>query len=323
MSKSSKMHVAAIDRFGGAEEIRPHEVLMPTLARDEVLIRVNTAGVGSWDPYVRAGEYFKELGAKAHFPFVLGVDGAGVIEKVGADVEDFSEGDPVYAYSDDLTRAGFYAEYASVKADHVSLVPRGLDLEAAGAMPADAITALTGLELLGLKPGQKLAIYGASGGLGHLAVQLAKRMRVRVLAIASGADGVDLVRNKLGADAAVEGHEGNVEKAVRDFAPTGLDAALIAASGESLGAILSALREGARAAYPNGVEPKPKAPKGVELRAFNGEVTAERLKRLNGLIESGPFHVHIGAKFPLDQAADAHRAVERHHLGKIALKIAH
>jgi NADPH:quinone reductase-like Zn-dependent oxidoreductase len=70
------------------------------------------------------------------------------------------------------------------------------------------------------------------------------------------------------------------------------------------------------------VEPEPKAPDGVELYAFNGEVNAERLRRLNSLIESGPFHVHIGAKFPLDQAADAHRAVEQHHLGKIALKIA-
>jgi NADPH:quinone reductase-like Zn-dependent oxidoreductase len=146
-------------------------------------------------------------------------------------------------------------------------------------------------------------------------------MRVRVLAIASGADGVDLVR-KLGADAAVEGHDGNVEKAVDDFAPDGIDAALIAASGPSLNAVLSALRPGARAAYPNGVEPEPKAPDGVELHAFNGEVNAERLRRLNSLIESGPFHVHIGAKFPLDQAADAHRAVEQHHLGKIALTIA-
>ena len=322
MTKTSKMHVAAINRFGGADEIKPHDVLIPTLARDEVLIRLNTAGVGSWDPYMRDGQYFKDVGAKAHFPFVLGVDGAGVIEKVGADVEDFSEGDPVYAYSEDLTRAGFYAEFASVKADHVAPLPKGLNLEAAGAMPADAITALTGLDTLGLKPGETLAIYGASGGLGHLALQFAKRMRVRVLAVASGDDGVDLVR-KLGADAAVEGHEGNVEKAVDDFAPDGIDAALIAASGESLSAVLSGLRPGARAAYPNGVEPEPKAPDGVELRAFNGEVNAERLRRLNSLIESGPFHVHIAAKFPLDQAADAHRAVEQHHVGKIALKIAH
>ena len=77
MTKTSKMHVAAINRFGGADEIKPHDVLIPTLARDEVLIRLNTAGVGSWDPYMRDGQYFKDVGAKAHFPFVLGVDGAG------------------------------------------------------------------------------------------------------------------------------------------------------------------------------------------------------------------------------------------------------
>ena len=322
MAKTSKMNAAAIDRFGGADEIKSQEIAIPTLARDEVLIRLDTAGVGIWDPYVRDGQYFKDMGAKARFPFVLGVDGAGVIERLGEDVEGFSEGDAVYAYSEDLKRAGFYAEYASVKADHVAHLPKGLGLEAAGAMPADAITALTGLETLGLKPGETLAIFGASGGLGHLALQFAKRMRARVIAIASGRDGVELVR-KLGADAAVDGHDGNVEKAVDDFAPDGLDAALITASGKSLGAVILALRPGARAAYPNGVEPEPEVPDGVELHAYDGEVTVERLKRINDLIEKGPFHVHIGAKYRLDQAADAHRAVERHHLGKIALKIAH
>src|SRR5215813_2013620 len=103
-----------------------------------------------------------------------------------------------------MKKSDFYAEYAVVKADHVAPLPKGLALEAAGAMPADAITALCGLEKLNLKSGEKLAIFGASGGIGHLALQLAKRMNAKVIAIASGRDGVNLVR-KLGADAAIDG----------------------------------------------------------------------------------------------------------------------
>jgi NADPH2:quinone reductase len=317
----NKMHAAAIDRFGGADEITSHEIAVPKPKRDEVLICLDTAGVGVWDPYVREGQYFEEEGGKPRFPYVLGVEGAGTIQELGDDVEDFSEGERVYTYSGDMQKAGFYAQYATVKADCVARLPKGVDLESAGAMPADAITALCGLETLDLQPGERLAIFGASGGIGHIALQLAKRMGAYVIAIASGRDGVDLVR-RLRADAAVDGHGKGVRKAVEDFAPDGLDAALITANDKSLDGVLGALRPGARAAYPYGVEPEPKAASGIQMRGFDGEVTRARLKRLNDLIEAGPFHVHINAKYPLDRAAEAHSAVEQHHLGKVVLKIA-
>jgi NADPH2:quinone reductase len=304
-----RMQAAVIDRFGGADEIKQRDIAVPRPWRDEVLIRLDTAGVGVWDPYLRDGQYFEEAGGKPRFPFVLGVEGAGVIEAVGEDVTAFDEGQAVYTYSEDMERGGFYAEYATVKADHVTPLPKGLDLEAAGAMPADAITALCGLEKLDLKSGETLAIFGASGGIGHLALQLAKRMGARVIAIASGKDGVDLVR-KLGADAAVDGHGKGVEKAVKALAPDGLDAALVTANDKSLERVLNAMRPGARIAYPHGVEPEPEAPPGVQAEGYDGESTPERLKRLNQLIEQAPFHVHISARYRLDQAAEAHRAVE-------------
>jgi NADPH:quinone reductase-like Zn-dependent oxidoreductase len=316
------MQAAVIDRFGGAEEIRIRGIAMPKPGRGEVLIRIDTAGVGVWDPYLRDGRFFEEAGGKPRFPYVLGIEGAGVIEELGEDVEGLDEGQAVYTYSENMQKGGFYAEYATVKADHVATLPEGLDLEAAGVMPADAITALCGLETLDLKSGEKLAIFGASGGIGHLALQLARRMGASVIAIASGNDGVDLVR-RLGADAAADGHGKGVRKAVKEFAPDGLDAALVTASAGSLKSVLGALRPGARIAYPNGVEPEPRVRKGVRAEGYDGESTPERLKRLNRLIEEAPFHVHIGAKYHLDQAAEAHRALERHHLGKIALKIAH
>jgi NADPH:quinone reductase len=251
----------------------------------------------------------------------LGVEGAGVVDRVGGDVEGFKEGDKVYSYNEDIARAGFYAEYAAVRADRVSHLPSGLDLKSAGAMPADGITALGGLEALKLTAGEKLAIFGASGGIGHLAVQLAKRMGAKVIGIASGADGVSLVR-KLGADAAIDGHGRGLETALHDFAPDGLDAALLTAGGSEVDTMLKALRSNARLAFPNGIQPEPRAPSGVKAKSYDGKPTPEHFARLNQLIEAAPFVVHVAHVFRLDQAAEAHRAIDRHHVGKMALKIA-
>src|SRR5437870_5945780 len=122
-------------------------------------------------------------------------------------------------------------------------------------MAVDVLTAYAGLETtLHLKSGESILIFGASGGIGHMAVQLAKRMGARVLAIASGDDGVALAR-RLGADSAVDGHKGDMLDAVRKFAPGGIDAALVTAGGDATDKALAALRDGGRVAFPNGVEP--------------------------------------------------------------------
>src|SRR6266702_5505558 len=204
-TSTDTMKAAAIDRFGGPDELTLHTLSIPDIAADEVLVSVDTAGVGVWDPWVREGEFAQMSGEKPRFPYVLGADGSGVLAKVGKGVRRFREGDRVYGYNALSAKNGFYAEYTVLKADDVAPLPPGLTLEAGGAMPADAVTALCGLETLSPRPGDNIVIFGASGGIGHLAVQLAKRMEARVRAVASGADGEALVRT-LGADAAVDGH---------------------------------------------------------------------------------------------------------------------
>jgi NADPH:quinone reductase-like Zn-dependent oxidoreductase len=164
---------------------------------------------------------------------------------------------------------GFYAEYTKLNEDNAAPIPKGLSAKEAGALGADGITALRGLDdQLELQPGQSLMIIGASGGIGHLAVQLAKRMGARVFAVASRPDGVQLV-NRLGADLAIDGRSDDIAKAARGFAPQGVDAALVLAGGDAVNEALKALKSGGRVAYPNGVEPEPKAPAGVELLAYN------------------------------------------------------
>jgi NADPH2:quinone reductase len=312
------MQAAAIDEFGGP--ITPHTLPVPQVGADEILIRVESAGVGVWDTFERDGGFNKLLGGETKFPYVLGSDGAGTVVDVGEEVSGFKKGDHVYAFGLMNPKGGFYAEYAAVKADDASPIPAKLTVEQAGALPVDAMTALRGLDdMLGLKAGESVLILGASGGIGHLAVQLAKRMGARVFAVASGDDGVSLAR-RLGADAVVDGHKDDIVAAARGFVPAGFDAALITAGGKAASDALKTLADGGRAAYPNGVELDPKARSGITVKNYDGTPSPEAINKLNQLIDKGPFEVHVARTFPFNQAAEAHRALDQHFLGKIALR---
>ncbi len=314
------MRAAALDRFGGVENLQVKQLPVPELGPDEVLLRIESAGVGVWDPYEREGEFAKMFGTKPRFPYVLGSDGAGTVAAVGAQVRRFKEGDHAYALALTNPKGGFYAEYAVVKADNVSPIPKKLSVEQAGVMPSDALTALRGLdEILKLKKGEALMVFGAGGGIGHLALQLAKRMGARVFAVASGEDGVALAK-RLGADAVANGRKDDLEAAARAFAPNGLDAALITAGGEAADHALHAMNKNGRVAWPNGVMPQPKPPSGVKTQSYDLEPSPEQIEKLNRLVESGPFEVHVARTFPLEKAADAHRELDKHFLGKLALR---
>ena len=320
-AKQNTMQAAAIDRFGGVETITLRTLPVPEVGPDEVLIRVESAGVAVWDVFEREGGFAQMFGIEPKFPYVLGSDGAGTVAAVGEQVSRFKKGDRVYAATLTNTKGGFYAEFTAVKADNASHVPDKLTTEQAAAMPSDAMTALRGLDdILDLKQGEALMIFGASGGIGHLAVQLAKRMGARVLAVASGDDGVALAR-RLGADAVVDGRKEDVAAAAREFAPEGLDAALVTVGGERAERALAAVRDGGRVAYPNGVMPEPKVRPGVRLSSYDVIPGPEATDKLNRLIDSGPFEVHVARTFPLDQAAEAHRALGTHFLGKLALRL--
>ena len=190
-AKAKTMRAIALDRFGGPETLKVQTIPTPEPDADEILIHVECAGVGAWDPFEREGGFVEVLGQKPEFPYVLGTDGAGTVAAVGENVKDFKEGDRVYAAELGNPKGGFYAEYAVVKAENASLIPGDLNMDQAAVLPSDGLTALKGLEgVLRLEPDESVMIFGASGGIGHIAVQLAKRMGARVFAVASGNDGV-------------------------------------------------------------------------------------------------------------------------------------
>jgi NADPH:quinone reductase len=177
------MRAAAIDRFGGAERITLQTLPVPKAGPDEIVIRVETAGVAVWDTLERGGGFAKMFGLKPVFPYVLGTDGAGTVVAVGEQVARFHEGDRVCASALVNPKGGFYAEYGVANSDNAMHVPDKLTTEQAGVMLSDALTGLQGLDVLALKRDETIMIFGAGGGIGHLAVQLAKRMGARVFAV--------------------------------------------------------------------------------------------------------------------------------------------
>ncbi|MBV8911381.1 MAG: NADP-dependent oxidoreductase [Gammaproteobacteria bacterium] len=314
------MKAAAIDRAGGPEVITLHTLPVPKPAADEVVMAVHTAGVGSWDADLR--RHPEEI-KHSRFPLVLGTDGAGTISAVGSKVHGFKTGDRVYAYSWDNPQGGFYAEYVAVPSQRVGHVPSGMSLEDAGAIATTGLTAIQGIDdALHMKSGETLIIHGASGGVGSLALQFAKLRGVKVLATASGADGLDLVR-RLGADAVVDGRHGDIVAAARAFAPSGVDAVLAFAGGDSLERCMDTLRPGGRVAFPYGVSPEPKARIDTGMMTeYNAVAGPAEFERLNAAIVAAKLTVPIAAEYPLAQAAAAQERVEKGHvLGKVVLRI--
>jgi NADPH2:quinone reductase len=313
------MHAVALDHGGGPEVLALRTLPVPEVAPQEVLIALDTAGVASWDASIR--ENPDAWGKHRPRPLVLGTDGSGHIAAIGSSVQGFKVGDPVYAYSFDNPKGGFYAEYVAVAADHVGHVPANLDLRDAGAIGTTALTALQGVDdALHLRPGQSVIIHGAAGGVGTLAIQFAKLRGARVLATVSGDDAAALAR-RLGADAVVDGRHGDIVAAARAFAPGGIDAVLGLAGGAPLERCMDALRPEGLLAFPIGVEPEPRRD-GVHIIAYDAIADHGGFDRLDAALATLKLQVPIAAEYPLGEAARSHeRLAAGHVLGKIVLRM--
>ncbi len=319
----NEMRAVVIDRFGGPEVLSIRNVPILEPKPDQILVKVDSAGIGVWDNIEREGMLAKMSGTKAKFPWILGSEGAGKIVDIGDNVSRFRIGDLVYGHiwtPTEATKAGFYAEYAVLNENHAWQIPSNIGTKQAGALLIDGATAFRGLDdTLAIKKDESLMIFGASGGLGHLAVQLGKRLGAKVFAVASGEDGVALAL-RLGAEAAVDGHTGNIVDLAKEFAPDGFDAALITVAGDVSEKALTTMRNGGRVAYPwVNQRPPPKSPTNVSLSGYNGNLDHDLIINMNRLIEAGTFEVHLGKTFPLEQVVEGFKTVVSHHLGRLAV----
>jgi NADPH:quinone reductase-like Zn-dependent oxidoreductase len=311
------MRAAAIDKFGPPSVLELHELPIPRPSPREVLIAVEWAGVGSWDAAIREGSWAE---GKKKFPLVLGVDGSGTVVAKGSRVRRLRVGDRVWAYQFENPKGGFYAKYVVARDDHVDRVPRRLTMRDAGTIPCTGLTALVGVQTLRLRRGSVVLIFGASGAVGTLAVQMAKQRGAIVAATASGASAQHFLR-QLGAKYVVDARKKSSVEQLREELPRPLESILAFAGGPDLERFIDLLGPKGRLAYPNGVEPEPKKRKGLTIKTFDGISDPRHFAELGKFAERGLKAV-VAAEFPLSQSAAAHRRLEKGHvLGRIVLRV--
>jgi NADPH2:quinone reductase len=323
-----------MDRTGEPDVLRHGEVDRPICGDDEILVRVQAAGVNPIDTKLRRGGLFLSAG----LPAILGCDGAGVVEAVGKDVTRFEPGDAVYyCYGGLGQKAGNYAEYVAAPEAWVALKPDCLDFTDAAAAPLILITAWEALfDRARISSGQRIFIHAGAGGVGHVAIQLAKIAGCEVAASVSSETKAAMVK-ELGADLIINYRQQDVAGELLGWtAGRGVDAAIDTVGGEAFMQLIPAVR-----LYGDLVTllQVPGETDWKALRLRNIRVAQELMltPMLTGLKEGADHHaaileqcaqffdqrrltVFVSDIMPLEQAAEAHRRIEAGGMaGKLVL----
>jgi NADPH2:quinone reductase len=313
------MKAAAVPRFGPPSLLKIHRVPVPTPGPSEVLIEIDTAGVGVWDASIRSGEW-KSPG-RTKFPLIPGTDGSGTIAAIGSRVRRFRVGDRVYAYEFGNRQGGFYAEFAVCRAEHAGRAPKTLSFEEAGAVATTGLTAMQGVRLLRLRKGATVLVFGATGAVGTIAMQLARHAGYRVLATASGKSSTTLVK-KLGARGVFDARSKDMAEELRRLAPDGIDGVLAFAGGDALERCLDFVNKGGPVVFPNGVEPEPKARRSMKIKTYDGVASPAEFAALTRLIDRAKIRVPIAGVYPLASANRAHQRLAKGHIdGRLVLRV--
>ncbi|HEX2178141.1 MAG TPA: NADP-dependent oxidoreductase [Actinomycetota bacterium] len=314
------MKAAAITEFGGPEVIHQMDLPMPLVGPDIVLIRTAAAGVNPVDYKIRQGKLTERY--PHHFPVILGWDVAGVVEAVGPAVTAFRPGDRVCAYARKFcVEHGTYAEYVAVVEESVSPAPKSVDLVHAAALPLASLTALQSIHSVEVISGETVLVHGGSGGVGSFAVQLLADMGATVLATASPHNHDFLT--SLGARP-IDRH-GDVVRQVQAVAPDGVDAVLDIAGGpEAVQTSLPVMKDGARVCSILGPPElgEEGSSRGLKARYVFVRPYGAQLADLVAMVDNGAISIHLQDSFPLEKAADAHRALEAGGVtGKIVVAV--
>jgi NADPH:quinone reductase-like Zn-dependent oxidoreductase len=299
-----------INEYGNEDVVNNVDVERPEPKKDEVLVKVDFAGVNPIDWKIRGG-VGKRLGLT--LPITLGGEIAGTIETIGDQVRDFKEGDAVYG----IISSGGYAEYAIAKKGDIAPKPKSLDFENAAAIPLGALTAWQAIfDLANLSRGQRILIAGASGGVGSLAVQLAKAKGAFVIGLASGRN-EGFVRD-LGADEFVDYTKQKFEEVVKE-----VDVVFDAVGGDTFERAFQTLKKGGFLVTSVAFPSEDKAQEfGVKAARVFCKPNAKELAEITRLVDEGKLRAHISTILPLAEVKKAHRLSESGHTrGKIVLQV--
>lgn len=307
------MKAIVIQTYGGPEVLRYEEVPVPTIKPDEILVHIHSAGVSPFDLHVRDGWYKDAY----PFPIILGWELSGVVAECGTQVSKFREGDLLFAHPSVYRNGGGYAEYAVVKENEAALKPDSISHHQAAAASMNALTAWQVLfDAAHLSSGQKILIHAAAGGVGHLAVQLARWKGAYVIGTASAKNKQFLL--DLGVDETIDYHSQHFEKAVKNA-----DVVFDTIGGDTLMKSFSVVKKGGIVVSIVDFE---RIKEASHFGAIGKNVIVEpnphQMAEIAKLLAEGKLKVHIDAVFPLKDAAKAQLAVQSGHTrGKIVLDV--
>ncbi len=310
------MKAAQINQYGGQDVlIINNDTRKPAVQPDQVLVEVHSAGVNPFDWKVREG-YMKDM-VPMPFPATLGGDLAGIVTELGEGVTGFALGDAVYGQANAVSGVGSYAEFAPAAAESLAPKPKSTDFINAAALPLAGVSAYQALvDHMNLQAGQKILIHGGAGGIGSLAIQLAKHLGAYAATTATGED-VEFVKG-LGADEVIDYKTQAFEESIKDY-----DVVFDTIGGETNAKSYQVLK-------PGGIlvsmveEPKGDLAEKHQVKPIHQstKVTTERLNKLAGLVDQGVINPQVGKVFPLDQAAEALEYLKQgKHKGKVVLKV--
>ena len=309
-SETKTYQAVQYDQFGGIDVLYITDKSKPLPEPNQVLVRVKAAGINPGEASIREGRLAKQF--PSTFPSGQGSDFAGVIEAVGAEVNQFRVGDEVIGFSDNRNS---HAQYVTVESDQLTPRPANVSWEAGGGLFVAGTTAYAGVQVLDLKPGEVVVISGAAGGVGSLAVQLAKNKGAVVIGLASVGNH-DWLRQR-GIIPVAYGND--TEQAIRDALPGKPVAAFFDTVGK--GYVELALKLGVPKERINTIIDFEAVGKyGVQSAGSAQAANAAALGELASQLDKGTLQLIIANTYPLTQVKEAYRELETHHThGKIVL----
>lgn len=306
------MKAAIIKDYGKQVEIS--EVPVPELSEDSVMIEVHAASINPIDNIVKSG-YVKDL-IQITFPFIMGYDVSGVVTEVGAKVSKFKIGDEVYSRPNQMN-AGSISEYNVVREEELALKPSRLTHEESASIPLAGLTAYQALTTKGnLQKGQKVLIHAGAGGVGTLAIQIAKHLGAEV-AVTTSRTNFDLVKN-LGADVVIDYKTQRFEEELSDY-----DLVLDSMGGDILKNSFKIVKKGGSIISIKGQDTEGLANKyDVNFEAFFMWPSGEMLSQLAQLFDDGVLKTTIDRSYSFDRVQEAYDYLQTGHAkGKVVIKI--
>ncbi len=311
------MRAVQIKNYGSAEAIEIiSDAPQPILQSGQVRIEVRAASLNRIDSAIRNG-YMKDM-LPLSFPVIMGGDFAGIVTEVGEGVTTLKTGDEVYGNAGQFKGGtGSLAEFTVANAKNVALKPASMDFNQAAALPLSGASALQAIEKeLHVQPGQKILIQGGAGGIGSLAIQIAKLHGAHVATTVHSAD-IAFVKG-LGADEVIDYDTKDVTQLL-----TGFDAILDTAGGEAMNKLFTILKQGGVFVTLAG-QPDQEIAKehGITAMSQMTEVSIEQLSKLAQLVDSGKLKEQIEKTFPLNQTKEAFVYFENEHPnGKVVVEV--